>query len=93
MRKRGVEQPLVDDHLLYKSNIRDEAVIIASVCDTNSFQIFVKGRNGKSFVLWMKSLDTVDDIKREIEKKDGIPVKEQRLEFKWTRDAGRPVSF
>ena len=81
LRKRGVEKPLVDEHLLYNSNMRDEGVIVASVGDTTSCQIFVKGRNGKSFVLWMKSLDMVDDIKRKIELKDGIPVKEQRLVF------------
>ena len=46
-----------------------------------AFQIFVKGKNGKSYVLWMKSLDTVDDIKHKIELKDGTPVKEQRLVF------------
>ena len=76
LRKRGVEKPLVDDHLLYKSNIRDGGVIVASVYETTSFQIFVKGRNGKTYVLWMNSLDKVDDIKHKIELKDGTPVKE-----------------
>ena len=48
LRKRGVEKPLVDEHLLYKSNVRDEDVIVASVCETTSFQIFVKGRTARA---------------------------------------------
>ena len=50
-------------------------------CTTSSFQIFVKGRNGKNTVLWVNSMDKVDDIKHNITLKDGIPVKEQRLVF------------
>ena len=41
----------------------------------------MKGRNGKNTVIWVKSMDKVDDVKRKITLKDGIPAKEQRLVF------------
>ena len=40
------------------------------------FQIFIKGKNGKSTLLWVKGSDLVDDIKCKIAFKDQIPVKE-----------------
>ena len=81
LQKRGAKQPLVDEHLLASSNTRDEDVVILSVSQTSSYQIFVKGKNGKSTVLWVRSLDTVDEVKDKIAEKTGLPVKEQRLVF------------
>ena len=59
LHKKGVSTPLVDEHLLFNSNVRDEDVVVLSMSPTSSFQVFLKGRNGKNTFLWAKSLDKV----------------------------------
>ena len=81
LQRSGTGITLVDEHLLFDSNMTDEHVVILSVSQTSSFQIFVKGRNGKNTVLWVKSLDKVNDIKDKIASKHMIPAQEQRLVF------------
>ena len=76
LQMRGVGSPLVDEHYLFNSNVRDNDVVSMSVCATNSFQIFVKGKNGKTTVLWVTPLDTVNDIKGKIAAKDFAPLKD-----------------
>ena len=76
-----MKKPLVDERLLYNSSVRDEDMIITSVCETSSYQIFVKGQNGKTLVLWTNTLDTVDEVKDKIAEKTGLPCTAQRLVF------------
>ncbi|THU96226.1 Polyubiqutin 3 [Dendrothele bispora CBS 962.96] len=45
----------------------------------SAIQIFVKTLTGKTITLSMEPDETVDNIKTKIEKKEGIPYRQQRL--------------
>ena len=59
-----------------------------------SFQIFVRDINGRSKTFDVKDTDLIEDLKREVHKKVGIPIEKQRLLYHGKQlQGGKRLSF
>lgn len=66
-------------NMLQASSQRKTSVPVDEICSPGEIRIFVKTLSGSLIQLVMKSLDTIEDIKRRIESKHGVPVDQQRI--------------
>ncbi len=70
-----------DANLKPKNDSHNETTFPQCRDNERPHQIFVVNLNGKTSTLNVNPSDTVSDIKAKIEKKEGVPPNEQRLEF------------
>eukprot|EP00980_Cylindrotheca_fusiformis_P025861 scaffold14741_cov135-Cylindrotheca_fusiformis.AAC.11 len=70
-------QPLDKDN----KTLRDYGIRHESTLDLEPMQIYVKTPEGKTIPLQVEPNDTVEDVKKKVEQKAGIPVDDQTLLF------------
>ena len=71
---------LQDGHILSYYNIQKESILLLDSRSTLK-QIFIKSLTGKTITLNIESKNTIEDIKTEIKRKEGIPLECQHLMY------------
>ena len=75
------DRELEDGHTLNDYNIRNRSVLLLSLKWLGFMQIFVKTPSGKTIVVEVEPGDSVENVKKKIQEKEGLPPDEQRLLF------------
>merc|ERR1711981_349324 len=65
-----------------KSTLRDNNIVHGDTIDLEPMKIKVKAPDGRTVTLPAKPVDTVDNIKEQVNKRLSIPVDDQRPTFK-----------
>ena len=72
---------MADGHTLSDYNVTKEATLHLVMRLRGGMQIFVRALNGKTLTLDVEPSNTIEEVKTQIENKEGIPPRVQRLVF------------
>ncbi|XP_062605478.1 ubiquitin-like [Saccostrea cucullata] len=74
-------RPMKNDRSLSYYNVQEESILHLALRLRTDFQIFVEVFPGKTINLVVDPLDTTENVKVEVQNKEGIPVCQQKMIF------------